>query len=176
MSGAWVHEPTVWPDNRGSFHEVFKHSELSELLRKPFPVRQVNQNTSSKGVIRGIHFTDSVEGQSKYVSCPRGAIWDVVVDLRPGSETYGRWDSVVLSSENRKSVIISEGLGHAFLSLEDFSTVHYLSTAEYDSVTDRTLNPLSPSLAIPFLRVADACQLGPVILSNRDEIAPPFTF
>ncbi len=87
IPGAWVHTPKLYPDERGRFHEVFKKSEIEAMLGRDFPVLQVNQSESRKGVIRGIHWTDSKEGQAKYVSCPKGSIWDIVVDVRPESPT-----------------------------------------------------------------------------------------
>ncbi len=150
IKGAWIHEPIRLNDKRGHFEEQFKISQIESELGRTFTVKQVNQSVSHKGVIRGIHFTDSPEGQAKYVSCPKGAIWDVVVDLRKDSPTYGQWDAVELSAENGLSVFIAEGLGHAFLSLKDDSVANYLCTSEYAPDADRTINPLSERLGIAF--------------------------
>ncbi len=150
IKGAWVHTPVRHADNRGHFEEQFKLSQIEQELGRTFTVKQVNQSVSNKGVIRGIHYTDSPEGQAKYVSCPKGRIWDVVVDLRKGSPTFGQWDAVELSAENGLSVLISEGLGHAFLSLEDGSVVNYLCSSEYNAEADRTINALDSKLAISF--------------------------
>jgi dTDP-4-dehydrorhamnose 3,5-epimerase len=171
IQGAWVHTPIRHVDNRGHFEEKFKLSALEDQLGRTFAVKQVNQSVSSKGVIRGIHFTDSPDGQAKYVSCPKGAIWDVVVDLRPESSTYGKWDAVVISAENGKSVFVSEGLGHAFLSLEEQSVANYLSNVEFDRERDRTLNAYSPDIGIPFLETASIYGVVNLILSERDENA-----
>jgi dTDP-4-dehydrorhamnose 3,5-epimerase len=174
ISGAWVYEPKVWPDERGSFHEVFKLSAISEQLGRDFEVKQVNQSLSRKGVIRGIHWTDSTEGQAKYVSCPAGALWDVVVDLRPKSLTFGKWDAALLTAENRKSVLISEGLGHAFLALQDGTVANYLCSSEFNPAADKTISPLSPKLEIDFESIAQAQDIAGFILSPKDADAQVF--
>jgi dTDP-4-dehydrorhamnose 3,5-epimerase len=168
IKGAWVHTPLRHHDNRGHFEEQFKLSLIEQELGRTFTVKQVNQSVSNKGVIRGIHYTDSPEGQAKYVSCPKGKIWDVVVDLRKDSSTYGQWDAVELSAENGLSVFISEGLGHAFLSLEDGSVVNYLCSSEYNPTFDYSLSPTSPRLAIPFQARAELAQIHILKLSNND--------
>jgi dTDP-4-dehydrorhamnose 3,5-epimerase len=174
IAGAWVHTPKVWPDERGTFHEVFKLSAISEQLGRNFTVKQVNQSLSSKGVIRGIHWTDSEEGQAKYVSCPAGSLWDVVVDLRPESATFGKWEAVLLTAENKKSVLISEGLGHGFLALEDGTIANYLCSSEFDPAGDKTLSPLSPKLSIDFQSIAANHGLDAFLLSPKDSEAEYF--
>jgi dTDP-4-dehydrorhamnose 3,5-epimerase len=153
---------------------VFKLSAIEAQLGRSFPVKQVNQSTSSKGVIRGIHYTDSAEGQAKYVSCVRGALWDVVVDLRKESPTYGQWDAVELSAENKKSLLISEGLGHAFLSLADNTIANYLCSSEFNPSADKTVNPLSPKLEIAFSKVASKFGISDFNLSPKDSEAADF--
>jgi dTDP-4-dehydrorhamnose 3,5-epimerase len=117
IEGAWVFTPRKFPDERGSFHEVFKLPLLSETLGFGFEVKQVNQSVSRAGVIRGIHWADVPPGQAKYVFCPKGAIWDVVVDIRTGSPTFGQFDAVEMSAKNGKSLLIKEGLGHVTFAL-----------------------------------------------------------
>jgi dTDP-4-dehydrorhamnose 3,5-epimerase len=171
IKGAWIHTPLRHSDERGHFEERFKLSQIESELGRRFPVKQVNQSLSNKGVIRGIHYTTGPGGQAKYVSCHRGAIWDVVVDLRRDSQTFGQWDAVELSPENGLSVLISEGLGHAFLSLMDGSITNYLCTAEYNPATEQTVHALSPSLSIPFMNQSG---LTKFILSEKDSTAIPF--
>lgn len=174
IHGTWFIEPNVFEDSRGNFHEVFKLSEIEKFTGRTFPVAQVNQSKSAAGVVRGIHWTDSTVGQAKFVSCPQGEVWDVVVDLREDSPTYGQWDAVVLSEQNNKCILISEGLGHAFLALKDDSVVNYLCTSEYEPASDRTVNPLSPSLAIPFEAIADERGISGLVLSEKDRQAKSF--
>ena len=170
IKGAWIHTPTRHSDERGHFEEQFKISQIEAELGRTFSVKQVNQSVSQKGVIRGVHFTDSPEGQAKYVSCPKGSIWDVVVDLRKESPTFGQWDAVELSAENGLSLFISEGLGHAFLSLQDDSVANYLCTSEYAPDADRTINPLSKNLAIAF----ESSGITKFSLSEKDSEAADF--
>jgi dTDP-4-dehydrorhamnose 3,5-epimerase len=168
IEGAWVHKPTRHEDSRGHFEEQFNLSAIETQLGRSFDVKQVNQSVSAKGVIRGIHFTDSREGQAKYVSCPQGALWDVVVDLRKSSPTYGKWDAVIISAENGKSVLISEGLGHAFLSLEDNSVAHYLCTSEYQVEFEKTVNVFSSKLSISFEEIASDFGVSAFSFSAKD--------
>ena len=170
IKGAWIHTPIRHNDNRGHFEEQFKLSQIESELGRSFIVKQVNQSVSNKGVIRGIHYTESAEGQAKYVSCPKGAIWDVVVDLRKDSPTYGQWEAVELSAKNGLSVFISEGLGHAFLSLEDGSVANYSCSSEYAPEVDKTLNPFSVKLAIAF----ESSGITEFSLSKKDNGAADF--
>jgi dTDP-4-dehydrorhamnose 3,5-epimerase len=153
IEGSWVFTPKKFPDERGSFHEVFKLSLLSETLGFGFDVKQVNQSVSKAGVIRGIHWADVPPGQAKYVFCSKGSIWDVVVDIRVGSPTFGQFDGEVISAENGKCVLIREGLGHVFLSLEDDTVVNYLCSEPFSPSTEYGINPLDPELAIPFGKI-----------------------
>jgi dTDP-4-dehydrorhamnose 3,5-epimerase len=168
IEGVWLHTPKVWPDDRGTFHEVFKLSLISEQLGREFQVKQVNQSTSAAGVIRGIHWTDSPEGQAKYVSCPKGALWDVVVDLRRESATYGQWDAQILSEENGQSLLISEGIGHAFLALKNGTVANYLCTSEFNPAADKTISPLDSSLQIGFSQIAGEFGIQDLKMSPRD--------
>lgn len=174
IKGAWVHTPSRHSDNRGHFEEQFKLSLIEKHLGRTFPVQQVNQSLSNKGVIRGIHWTDSVEGQAKYISCPQGALWDVVVDLREQSPTYGQWDAALISAENGKSVFIAEGIGHAFLALADITIASYLCSTEFNPVADRTINPLSKKLSIDFEKIAKLHGIEKFILSEKDSNAKDF--
>ena len=171
IQGAFVFTPIRHEDSRGHFQESFKLSSLNTELGLGFEVKQVNQSTSAKGVIRGIHFADHPPGQAKYVSCLQGSIWDVVVDLRTGSPTFGKWEGVKLSEENGKSVLIAEELGHAFLSLEEGSVVSYLCSEEYNRETERQISPLDQDLAIDFLGFGAAFGVKDFFLSDQDRKA-----
>ena len=150
IEGSWVFTPRKFPDERGSFHEVFKLPLLSETLGFVFEVKQVNQSVSKAGVIRGIHWADVPPGQAKYVFCSKGAIWDLVTDFRIGSPTFGQFDGDVISADNGKCLLIKEGLGHVFLSLEDDTVVNYLCSEPFSPTTEHGINPLDETLAIPF--------------------------
>jgi len=170
IEGAWVHEPHILSDVRGDFRETFKLSEIESTLGRSFKTKQANLSRSHAGVLRGVHWATTPPGQAKYVTCVSGRVVDFVIDLRKGSPTFGSWDAVELCPELGKSVLIGEGLGHAFLSLEDDSLVSYLCSEEYNPANEHTINPLGAGLAIPF----DQYFSGPLILSERDKCAPNF--
>jgi dTDP-4-dehydrorhamnose 3,5-epimerase len=174
IQGAFVFSPVRHEDSRGHFEESFKLSSLNKELGLGFEVKQVNQSTSAKGVIRGIHFADNPPGQAKYVSCLKGAIWDVVVDLRTDSPTFAKWEGVEVSAANGKSVLIAEGLGHGFLSLEDESVVSYLCSEEYNPKTERQINPLDKDLDIDFLGFGSKFGVEEFLLSEQDKKAQGF--
>jgi len=117
-------------------------------------------------VLRGIHFAKNPPGQAKLVTCPSGEILDVVVDLRKDSETFGKWDSAMLNSKNRSMLFIPSGVGHAFMSLKDFSVVMYLCNEKYNPTNEFEINPLDPDLGINW-----PTNLAP-ILSQKDSNAP----
>jgi dTDP-4-dehydrorhamnose 3,5-epimerase len=169
IAGAWVYEPRVWPDERGTFHEVFKQSAIKEALGRDFVVRQVNQSHSRAGTVRGLHWADTPPGQAKYVQCIRGRILDFLVDLREGSPSFGKWDATELSEENNKSLLISSGLGHGFIALEDDTIVSYLCDQEYSPGAERGIRPTEDSLGLPFSTWFPDL---PLILSKKDLEAP----
>lgn len=175
VPGAWVITPRQFRDERGTFVESFKASEFEKVTGRPFELLQVNCSVSAAGVLRGIHYTEDPPGQAKYVTCVRGAFLDVVVDLRPGSPTYGRWDSVVLDDLDRRSMFLSEGLGHAILSLEDESTVTYLCSLEYTPEFDRDIDAFDPRLAIEWPEVGRDGTALTYLQSPKDAAAPPFS-
>src|SRR5690349_24472363 len=131
VPGAWELTPRQHADERGVFLEWFTASALREATGRDLDLAQANASVSAAGVVRGIHIADVPPGQAKYVTCVKGAVLDVVVDIRTGSPTFGQWDSVLLDDVDRRGIYLSEGLGHAFMSLEDDSTVVYLCSTGY---------------------------------------------
>ncbi|MGV0813540.1 dTDP-4-dehydrorhamnose 3,5-epimerase [Mycolicibacterium boenickei] len=164
IPGAWEITPRLHGDARGLFFEWFTQDGFTEMTGHQFDVRQANCSVSAAGVLRGVHFAQLPPSQAKYVTCVRGVVLDVVVDIRVGSPTFGQWDSVLLEEHNRRSVYLSEGLGHAFLSLEDNSTVMYLCSAPYNPDREHTI--LATDLGIEW--PID----GEPLLSERDAAAP----
>ena len=114
IPGAWEITPTLHPDDRGLFYEWFTEREFAEFTGHRLDLRQANCSVSAAGVLRGLHFAQLPPSQAKYVTCVRGAVFDVVVDIRVGSPTYGRWDSVLLDDRDRRSVYIVGGPGARF--------------------------------------------------------------
>ncbi|MEO3974977.1 dTDP-4-dehydrorhamnose 3,5-epimerase [Streptomyces sp. CAU 1734] len=150
IEGAWVETPQVLTDRRGSFHEWFKADRLREPTGHPMRPEQANCSRSGRGTLRGIHYAAVPPGQAKYVTCVRGAVLDVVVDIRTGSPTFGRWEAVRLDDREHRAVYLSEGLGHAFMALEEDSTVVYLCSEGYAPEREFGIHPLDPELAIPW--------------------------
>jgi dTDP-4-dehydrorhamnose 3,5-epimerase len=150
IDGAWLFEPTVFPDERGSFHEWFRETEFAESIGHDLKLAQANCSISSRGTLRGIHFADVPPSQAKYVTCVRGEVLDVVVDIRVGSPTFGQWDAVSLDDRSFRAVYLSEGLGHAFMALTDNATVVYLCSSGYAPAREHGLHPLDPALDLPW--------------------------
>lgn len=172
VPGAWELTPRKHPDSRGLFLEWFTAGRFAEVTGRTLTLEQANLSVSAAGVIRGIHFTQAPPGQAKYVTCSRGAVLDVVVDIRPDSPTFGRWDTVLLDDTDLRSVFLSEGLGHAFMSLADGSTVTYLCSTGYDPEREHGINPLDPAIGIEWPRTGrDGQPLNP-LLSAKDTAAP----
>lgn len=172
IAGAYEFTPRQFGDDRGVFFEWFKSSAFEEVVGRPLELKQANCSVSAAGVLRGIHFTDTPPGQAKYVTCVKGAFLDVIVDLRVGSSTFGQWDSVLIDDVDRRAVYLSEGLGHAILSLEDGSTVMYLCSIEYTPTLDRDLNPMDADLAIDWPTHARDGSVLEYQLSDKDKAAP----
>jgi dTDP-4-dehydrorhamnose 3,5-epimerase len=166
VPGAWELTPQVHTDSRGLFFEWFADPAFAEFAGHRLDVQQANCSVSAAGVLRGVHFAQLPPSQAKYVTCLRGSVFDVVVDIRVGSPTFGKWDAVMLDDRARRSIYISEGLGHAFLALEDDSTVMYLCSAGYAPGREHTINALDPALGIAWPAVD-----GEPILSDRDRNA-----
>ncbi|GAB08542.1 dTDP-6-deoxy-D-xylo-4-hexulose 3,5-epimerase [Gordonia araii NBRC 100433] len=172
IGGAWEFTPVQHGDSRGVFLEAFKAPLLAELLGHDLDLAQVNVSVSSAGTLRGVHFADVPPGQAKYVTCVAGAVLDVIVDIRVGSPTFGRHDTVLLDDVDRRAVYLSEGLGHAFCALADGSVVAYLCSTGYDPAAEHGVNPLDPALGIEWPTTArDGTPLA-YELSEKDTAAP----
>ena len=172
IDGAWEITPKKFGDPRGLFMEAFRGDLLAEVIGHPFDLQQANLSVSAAGVLRGVHFADVPPGQAKYVSCPRGAIFDVVVDIRVGSPTFGAWDGALLDDVDRRALYIGEGLGHAFVALEDNSVVTYLCSTGYNPAGEHGINPLDPAIGIEFPTAGrDGSDLT-FTLSDKDTAAP----
>lgn len=172
IPGAWEITPVVHADARGEFFEWFTDSAFTAITGHRLDLRQANCSVSRAGVLRGVHFAQLPPSQAKYVSCVRGSVVDVVVDIRVGSPTFGRWDAVTLDDRTHRSVYLSEGLGHAFLALRDDSVVTYLCSAGYHPDREHTIDPLDPTLGIEWRAWASQAAVDELILSDRDRAAP----
>lgn len=166
IQGAWEITPAQHGDSRGVFYEVFSDPQFQDFAGHRFDLRQVNCSVSAAGVLRGLHFAQLPPSQAKYVTCLRGAVFDVVVDIRVGSPTFGRWDSVLLDDRDRRAIYISEGLAHGFLALQDDSTVAYLCSTTYNPGREHTISATDPAIGIDWPSSTEH------VLSGRDADAP----
>jgi dTDP-4-dehydrorhamnose 3,5-epimerase len=172
ISGAFTVTPQQHRDDRGVFLEWFRSDRFVETTGHRFTIAQANCSVSAAGTLRGIHFAQLPPSQAKYVTCPSGAILDVVVDIRVGSPTFGEWDAVVLDDQDRKALYLAEGLGHAFMALADGSVVNYLCSAQYAPGREHGVHPLDPAIGIDWpTHGPDGTALTPT-LSPKDEQAP----
>lgn len=162
--------PALHPDERGLFLELYRADVLADVVGHPLRLAQANVSVSGAGVLRGVHYADVPPSQAKYVTCLHGRVLDVVVDLRAGSPTFGRWEAVVLDDVTRRAVYVPEGLGHAFLALSGGAAVTYLCSAPYEPGREHGVDALDPALSIPW---ADWLPPGvQVVRSERDASAP----
>lgn len=168
VPGAWEITPQVHADSRGDLIEWFTEDGFAKEAGHRFEMRQANCSVSAAGVLRGLHFAQLPPGQAKYMTCVKGSVYDVVVDVRVGSPTYGRWDSVLLDDVARRSVYLSEGLAHGFLALQDDSTVMYLCSAPYAPGREHTIAATDPAIGIEW-----PVPIEELVLSDRDAVAPP---
>jgi dTDP-4-dehydrorhamnose 3,5-epimerase len=167
IAGAIEFSSQTFDDQRGSFAEFFRIDHLEAASGRTFPVAQVNSSVSSRGVVRGIHYAEVPLGQAKYVTVSQGVIWDVVVDLRQGSPTFGRWEGITIAAGDARALFIAEGLGHAFVALEDRTMVNYLVSDVYRPDREHGIDPFDADIAIdwPIDRAA-------MVVSSKDQNAP----
>jgi dTDP-4-dehydrorhamnose 3,5-epimerase len=163
LPGCVVMEPQVFGDDRGEFYESFNLDKLSAHGLAP-KFAQGNVSTSVRSVLRGLHY-QWPKPQGKYVSVLDGEVWDVAVDIRRGSPTFGKWEAVLLTAGNRRHFWIPEGFAHGFAVLSERATFTYLCTQTYDREADAGIRWDDPALAIDW-PVADP------ILSDKDARAP----
>lgn len=173
IEGLYVIEPTVFGDNRGYFMETYNQADMAKAGLDMVFV-QDNQSMSVKGVLRGLHFQKQ-HPQGKLVRVIRGSVFDVAVDLRSGSPTFGKWYGVTLTDENKKQFYISPGFAHGFLVLSDTAEFCYKCTDFYHPEDEGGLSWNDPEIDIQWPQVR-ACADGycledgtPLKLSGKDQ-------
>jgi dTDP-4-dehydrorhamnose 3,5-epimerase len=166
IPGIWVFSPRQFNDNRGVFFEWFQDSTFLQAAGHSFNLAQANCSVSQKGVLRGIHYADNPPGQRKYVTCVSGSALDVLVDIRIGSPTFGQWKAIQLDTIDRRVISIPNGIGHAFMALEDNTTIVYLCDQRYSPTGEHEIYPLDPEIGIKWPQEYN------LLLSPKDEAAP----
>jgi dTDP-4-dehydrorhamnose 3,5-epimerase len=167
LAGAWVIEPERLEDERGFFARTFDARPFAEReLSVNFVQCSISYN-AARGTLRGLHWQDEPHGEEKLIRCTMGAVFDVAVDVRPGSPTFRRWFSVELSAENRKQLYLPRGVAHGFLTLASDSELFYQISTEYHPELQRGARWDEPAFAI-------AWPLVPTVISPRDAQYPDF--
>ncbi|HEY7633122.1 MAG TPA: dTDP-4-dehydrorhamnose 3,5-epimerase [Thermoleophilaceae bacterium] len=164
IDGPIVIKPVVYGDERGFFHETYRRGIFAEL-GIPEEFVQDNHSRSSKGIVRGLHFQVG-DGMAKLVRCGRGAVLDVVVDLRRGSPTFGEWEAFELTDENLHQLYCPIGFAHGFCVISDYADVMYKCSGYYDESIERGIAYNDPDVAIAW---PEGLELQP---SARDASAP----
>jgi dTDP-4-dehydrorhamnose 3,5-epimerase len=166
LPGVLLIEPKVFGDDRGFFMETYRTDEFREVgIADAFV--QDNHSRSARGVLRGLHYQEP-NAQGKLVRCTRGAIFDVAVDIRRGSPSFGRWFGLELSDGNKRMLWIPPGFAHGFCALEDNSDLVYKCTSLYDAASDRSLLWNDPAIGIEW-------PIAEPVLSERDANAARLT-
>ncbi len=157
-------EPQLFGDERGFFLEFYKRSDFVRAgIAEQFV--QDNHSRSAKGVLRGLHYQKSPHAQGKLIRCLQGAIFDVAVDIRRGSPSYGKWVGWELTGENRQMLYVPPGFAHGFLTLSDSAEILYKCTDEYSPADDRGIIWNDPDFAIPG-------EIAAPLLSKKDTTHP----
>lgn len=163
LDGVVIIEPSVYGDERGFFQESWKASSYGSH-GLPVAFEQANVSRSVKGVLRGLHYQYR-QPQGKLVSVMEGRIFDVAVDIRPGSKSFGQWAGVELSAENHRQLYIPEGFAHGFIVVSDTALFHYHCTTEYAPQYDAAIAWNDPDIAVKW-------PMQPEAISGKDRIAP----
>ena len=164
ISGVFLVQPRVFPDDRGFFMETYKASDFEKCGIVGSFV-QDNHSKSSKGVLRGLHFQREPHAQGKLVRVTEGSVWDVAVDIRPDSSSYLTWIGFELSAENAHMLFLPPGCAHGFLTLTEFAQVQYKCTVEYNKESEGGIRWDDPDLAIEW-------PIKDVLVSEKDKILP----
>ena len=167
IEGVWIAESPVWSDDRGFFREWYKSTDIKIATGRDFGIEQANISLSSRGTLRGIHYSIAPRGQAKWITCVAGSIKDVIVDIRPDSQTFGKWIEVELAGNSGQAVFISEGFGHGFVALEDNTIVAYLASTPFSPKDEFEINPLDEEIGINW-----GMNLSELKISHKDKKAP----
>ena|SRR6266850_4170577 len=169
IPGAYIIEPRCFKDERGFFAPSFSATEFAAHRMASVFVENNISYSKTRGTLRGMHYQSVPYGQDKLVRCTRGAIFDVVVDLRPNSQTFKQWTGVELTAANRSMVYVPGDCGHGFQTLVDGTEVFYMVSKPYKPESGRGVRWNDPAFGIEWPYVGDR------ILLDRDESYPDFT-
>ncbi|WP_135611779.1 dTDP-4-dehydrorhamnose 3,5-epimerase [Methanococcoides sp. AM1] len=167
IEGVFILNPKVFGDERGYFFESYNKQIFDELIGKNYDFVQDNESKSSYGVLRGLHYQLAPYSQTKLVRVLQGKVYDVAVDLRKNSSTYGEWVGVELSSENKKQFLIPKGFAHGFCVLSETATFAYKCDEYYNPEAEGGIIYNDPTLNIDWkMKQQD------ILVSNKDSVLP----
>ena len=166
FDGVWILEPNLFKDAIGYFTETFREVVLEEALKQPIRFVQDNESVSKKGVIRGLHYQLPPMAQSKLVRVVQGKVWDVIVDLRKDSLTFGETFGMELSAENKKQLFIPQGFAHGYITLSDTATFVYKVDNYYSKAHEASIAFNDTDLAIPWPLTSEDWILSPKDLEH----------
>ncbi|MFN3019485.1 dTDP-4-dehydrorhamnose 3,5-epimerase [Chryseobacterium sp. TY3] len=169
LKDCYIIEPSIFEDERGYFYEKFNEKKFEELTGLNGHFVQDNISKSSYGVVRGVHLQKGEHAQAKLVSCLEGRVFDVAVDLRKDSETYGQWFGIELSAENKRQLYVPRGFGHGFSVLSETAVFSYKCDNFYNKDAEGAVAWNDPDLRIDW-----QIPLEDVILSEKDKLSPDF--
>ncbi len=179
VEGPLLIQPKIFKDARGFFFESWNQNlwnqQLEKLQQKEYNFVQDNHSRSSKGVLRGLHYQLPPTPQGKLVRCIFGEIYDVAVDIRLSSVTFGTWVGASLTSKNHNQLWIPPGFAHGFLTLSDYAEVLYKTTDFWSRESERSIRWNDTDIAISWPELQIGCELMQPILSEKDNIAPHFS-
>ena len=167
IPGVWLIEPTVFGDSRGYFMEAYKKQEFEQFIEKCDFIQE-NESCSLRGTLRGLHYQLEPFAQSKLVRVICGTVLDVVVDIRKGSPTFGKYVAIELSGENHRQAFIPKGLAHGFYVLSETAVFTYLVDNPYSSTHERGICYDDPDIGIDWRLMPDR----PLLVSEKDIKAP----
>ena len=171
IKGPLIIKPKIFPDDRGYFFESWNHAEFNRIISREVHFVQDNHSESKLGVLRGLHYQLKPKAQAKLVRCTKGEVFDVLVDIRNDSDTFGEWSSVILNVQNKLQCWIPEGFVHGFISLKDFSEVQYKTNEYWDKDLERSLFWKDSDLNINWPK-ANTNKRYKIITNYKDSIAP----
>ena len=167
IPGVWMMEPIVYGDTRGYFMEAYKKTEFEQFIGR-IDFIQENESCSSQGVLRGLHYQLEPYAQSKLVRVIKGVVLDVVVDIRTGSPTFGKYVRIVLSGENKRQVFIPKGFAHGFYVISETAVFTYLIDNPYSPACERGIRFNDPDIGVDW----QLSQEYPFLVSEKDKNAP----